>query len=399
MTKRLQTIHPFPARMAPDTLSEWIDRLPPASHVLDPMCGSGVVVRQSLLAGHNSTGFDVDPLAVLMSSVWTKQLVLDNVEEKAEIICKEAKSTKLSEIVLPWIDNCEETTKFTKYWFATRQRNCLRRLVHTLRSKKEHWPRPLNNVLLLALSRVIITKQAGASLAWDISHSRPHKAVDENDFDVYAGFIRAAKRIAKAIVSEDLPKNGKIYCGDARNLRRIKSDSIDAIFTSPPYLNAIDYLRGHKFSLVWMGYTIPELRKRRSESVGAERAPAKGLKSEDVWAAITKQLPSISQLDPRQQRIVERYVYDADKLLREFRRILKPGAQLALVLGDSMIRGHYIENSKIFDYLANQNRFERREERRRSINIQKRYLPIVSKNNTLENRMRCEIIQIYAALS
>ena len=33
----------------------------------------------------------------------------------------------------------------------------------------------------------------------------------------------------------------------------MQQGSVDLTVTSPPYLNAIDYLRGHKMSLVWMG--------------------------------------------------------------------------------------------------------------------------------------------------
>ena len=47
---------------------------------------------------------------------------------------------------------------------------------------------PLNNALKLAISRTIITKKVGASLAWDVSHSRPHKVKTDNDYDVLAGF-------------------------------------------------------------------------------------------------------------------------------------------------------------------------------------------------------------------
>ena len=62
--------------MAPDIA---IDHLPPAANdagvvVLDPMCGSGTVLAAAAAAerGHTARGFDVDPLAVLMSSVATQ---------------------------------------------------------------------------------------------------------------------------------------------------------------------------------------------------------------------------------------------------------------------------------------------------------------------------------------
>ena len=35
-------IHPFPARMAPELVDEKIAELPECSHILDPMCGSGI---------------------------------------------------------------------------------------------------------------------------------------------------------------------------------------------------------------------------------------------------------------------------------------------------------------------------------------------------------------------
>ncbi len=44
------------------------------------------------------------------------------------------------------------------------------------------------------------------------------------------------------------------------------------IITSPPYLNAIDYLRGHKLSLVWMGQSIARVRNIRSTNIGTEKS-------------------------------------------------------------------------------------------------------------------------------
>ena len=42
------------------------------------------------------------------------------------------------------------------------------------------------------------------------------------------------------------------------------------MLTSPPYLNAIDCMRSSKFSLVWVGRSVGELRRIRSAPVGAE---------------------------------------------------------------------------------------------------------------------------------
>lgn len=65
-------VHPFPARMAPEIAFRRLRRLPPGSVILDPMAGSGTVLRHATELGHKAIGFDLDPLAVLMTQVWTR---------------------------------------------------------------------------------------------------------------------------------------------------------------------------------------------------------------------------------------------------------------------------------------------------------------------------------------
>ena len=66
-----ESVHPFPARMAPGIALQVISESEKPLRILDPMVGSGTVVALARLKGHMAMGFDVDPLAVLISSVWT----------------------------------------------------------------------------------------------------------------------------------------------------------------------------------------------------------------------------------------------------------------------------------------------------------------------------------------
>ncbi|QLQ06260.1 MAG: hypothetical protein HZY76_09565 [Anaerolineae bacterium] len=60
------------------------------------------------------------------------------------------------------------------------------------------------------------------------------------------------------------------YAGDAQALP-LPDTSVDLIVTSPPYAsNAIDYMRAHKFSLVWLGRPIAALTQRRKDCIGGE---------------------------------------------------------------------------------------------------------------------------------
>jgi ribosomal protein L11 methylase PrmA len=70
--KALPTVHPFPARMAPSIVFEELSRESDQLTVVDPMAGSGTSIVAARLRGHRAFGFDVDPLAVLLATAWTK---------------------------------------------------------------------------------------------------------------------------------------------------------------------------------------------------------------------------------------------------------------------------------------------------------------------------------------
>lgn len=381
--------------MAPDTVSQWLSDLPQNSIVLDPMCGSGVVIRQSLMLGHQAVGYDIDPLAVLMSKVWTRRGSHRSLPEIAARVVETSKSMGLRQVELPWISGCSETRDFLSYWFAREQKNDLRKLAHVLKNDSSGIPKWARDCLYLAMSRIIITKHAGASLAWDVSHSRPHRKKDSNEFNVFDGFLRSVTRLAEQLDSDSVPQAGHVNRGDCRALDSVSDKSIDAVVTSPPYLNAIDYLRGHKLSLVWMGYAIPELRQLRSTAVGTERTAGAEQSSLLKAHELERRLPNIRKMSDRHRRIVHKYAEDASQMLREMSRTIRPGGRLVLVLGDSTIRGNFIANSKLFRVLADKVEFELVEQSTRELDENKRYLPVSSTNKSLEKRMRHEVIQVF----
>lgn len=388
-------IHPFPARMAPDLALEHIMRLDEGSIVLDPMAGSGTVLRQAARSGHTAIGFDMDPLAVLMSRVATSPCNLDMLVPLAVRAVDEAMIVDGRKVTLPWIDRDPETKKFINFWFAQPQRLALRKLVHVFFASRTFQKTPSEKMaLLLAMSRLIVTKEQRASLARDTSHSRPHKVADENDFDVFPEFIKSTKRLQSILSEETLTDTTSVNLGDARNMHGVANGYVDAVITSPPYLNAIDYLRGHRMSLVWMGYSIPDLRAIRSNSIGAEKRPDTGNQTAIV-NAIVSDVGDITALSRRHLGMVERYAGDLNGLMAEISRTLRAGGRATFVVGNSCLKGVFIKNSRAVGRAAEVNGLLQIDEVERELPAGSRYLPMADESNALSKRMRTECVMTF----
>ena len=168
--------HPFPRPHGTGSAMSAFDREARSVAVLDPMCGSGTTLLAAVERGHCAKGVDIDPLAVLMTRVWTTPIHAERLVTRAEKLARKASAMYWKRVDVPWIDSDEETREFVNYWFAKEQREALRRLAILLSESNDPF-----DALRISLSRTIITKDSGASLARDVAHSRPHKTKDTNE--------------------------------------------------------------------------------------------------------------------------------------------------------------------------------------------------------------------------
>lgn len=387
--------------MAPDLALAELRSLSPGSVVLDPMVGSGTVVRQAIDLGHEAIGVDSDPLAVLMSRVWTRRVTDRAIEQASATLLAEARSLRLSDVYLPWMDEDKETADFVKYWFGGRQRNALRRLAFALwcleDGRHDSAARKVNDVLRLAISRIIITKDQGASLARDVSHSRPHKVAKTSAFDVLTAFERSVGQIRRRLAAHPAHGSARIHLGDSRRMQRVETTSVDAVLTSPPYLNAIDYMRGHRMSLVWFGHSIGSLRTIRGENIGSERGIERAVDA-SALAKIEEAMGDTQALSPRLQAMVHRYAQDVGRLVTEVARVLRPGGQATFVVGNSCLKDTFIHNANAVTAAAKASGLNPKTKFERELPDRHRYLPMPSDaNKPLGKRMRTETILTFLA--
>jgi DNA modification methylase len=390
----IRPVHPFPARMAPSIVWDALPKQGDSLKILDPMSGSGTTLVCARIRGHHAIGCDTDPLALLISRAWCTDVDSEGVKNRAKLVLERAMklSNRLTreESYPPEAD--DETRQFVDFWFDSENRRdlaALSRCILKVRSESERI------FLWSAFSRMIITKLSGVSLAMDISHSRPHKVYATAPIKPFNAFLKAVATVIKNCPfkanSSSLPP-AKVKFGDARYLP-IETESIDIIITSPPYLNAIDYLRGHKFSLVWMGHRIPEIRALRSDNIGSEV-----LKESVPNTTIQKTMQNMvnfKALDSRRLGIIYRYVCDMNLVMKECARVLKKNGRAIFVVGNSSIRGNFVQNSEAIIQLAQSNGFSLTSYSKRPIEKSLRYLPPPDSGlfgEKINNRMKEEVI-------
>ena len=390
----VHSLHAFAAKFPPQLPRYFIENLTiPGETVLDPMVGSGVTVVEARLLNRNAFGVDLDPLARLISRVRTRKYDSETIFETGQRVLNDAKKliqiTALPQAMLEKFD--VETKAFINYWFTPTIQIELAALILAIQEEQEEYSREF---LQLVFSSIIVTKSGGVSLARDLAHSRPHRVADKVNKSAFTLFSIQLARAKKAFKEIELLTKGnvEIVPGDCRSLP-FESDSIDLIVTSPPYANALDYMRAHKFSLVWLGDKIKDLSSLRSQYIGSEKW-GNGYIIE-LPENVNQTLSTLEQLDPLKTRILKKYYFDMELTLKEMYRVLKPDHVAVVVVGPSIMRGLKIETHNHLATIATRVGFSIVNNVRRPLDRNRRMMPIGKNHNgdsTIEQRMHEEFV-------
>ncbi len=370
----LHSIHAFAAKFPAQLPRHFIQGLSgPGEVILDPMAGSGSTLVEGWLLSRKVIGVDLDPLALKLCRAKTARVNPATLAEAGQRVLRAAQ--RRAELERP-LDSfragiSHSTGDFIDYWFLPETQRELAALALEVSEEPDS---QIRNLLEVLFSATIVTKSGGVSRARDLAHSRPHRVAGKLPRRPLRMFETQLRQTVKAFgETRELPAEGGAFlAGDSRRLP-LADESVDLIVTSPPYANAIDYMRAHKFSLVWLGEPVNRLSHLRGKYIGAERQDAK------VAATLPDNarqvIATLAETDRQKARVLDKYLREMSAAIQEMRRVIRPGRAVIIVVGPSTMRGMRIATHECLAAIAGGIGFEVVQVAKRPLNRDRRMMP------------------------
>jgi hypothetical protein len=351
----------FPAHL----VRTYIDRfgLGPSQRVLDPFCGTGTTLVECKKLGIPSCGIEPNPMASFASR--TK---LDWDLDPEDLI---RHATRIASLASEKLAGQGIEDEGDLPLFEPRQRTSFQLKALTPEALKlllagSISPLPLHKTLLLletieenkdprlvSHERLALAK----SLVSEISnlHFGPEIGVGsiKPDAAVIGPWVRGVKHIAADLgcLRQKAATPAAVYQADARDLASLlRPGSVDAVITSPPYPNEKDYTRTTRLESVVLGFikNKDDLRRLKQTLVRSNTRSVYKSDTDDRLVESHEEIQRIADSIERRRidlgktsgferlyaRVTKLYFGGMLRHLLDLRPMLRPGAQLAYVVGD-----------------------------------------------------------------
>ncbi len=354
-------IHKFPAKFFPELPRYLVRKYSRFGDiVLDPMCGSGTVVLESMLNDRIAIGIDIDPIARLITKVKTTPLEPNILTTSAQALLEQIHTLDARVDYNPQIPEFHYRDKWFRS-FVLRELAIIHDGIEILLSRNMDSPewRRISQFFRVILSSIIR----------DMSNADPHctrtvlrknvvKTISVGD--TYTRFSETLLnqcssmselfKVSKSLSIKDvrLPRGTAVDTG-------LDDESIDLALTSPPYINAVDYTRTHQLEMYWLGFLDDgPLSQVKRKYIGTEtvyKTEYNDLKISG-FETLDPILEKIFNQDPRRSFIVYKFFEDMKLQLGEMYRVLKPGSRYCIAIGNNLIRGVEVPSDKILSEVA-----------------------------------------------
>jgi len=325
----------------------------PGEFVLDPFAGSGTTLVEAVLLQRDALGAEFDKLSQLLCETKTVNLSGRQIQLLSEIKETLFAETDQNYPFRPDLHNIN-------HWFPPEnvlQLAALKERIDGIYAETKD--RSIHNFLLVCFAAII----RKCSYADDTS-PKPYVStrIKKRPAAVRVALLSVLNSYLKNIERYKDYKLGKskIISEDARDIRAPKYEGyVSLAITSPPYINAFDYIRSLRLENAWLGYYgDSNIMTMKRKQVGTEIIPS-SVYSKDVEKTGNKKLDStlnaISGNDKKRAFVVLKFFEDMTKNIMAVKKLLRPDSHYVIVVGDSEIRGVNIPTHEILVDIAEQN--------------------------------------------
>ena len=354
----------FVLSFPPHLVRDYIERfgLSEGSCVLDPFCGTGTTLVECKRLGVNSVGLEANPMPWFATNTkvdWRPQpdALLKHAEKVAgaaeEILAKDGipdfEDLPLFPGNLTTLQLRKLPVELGKLILANSVSPLpLHKTLVLLESLDKHSDERFGAHERLALAKAIVSDISNLHFGPEVGVGKPKK-----DASVIAAWLKRVTAMAQDIanLTENNYGYANVYRADSRNTSTVLApNSVDAVITSPPYPNEKDYTRTTRLESVLLGFTKSkaDLRSVKHDLV---RSNTRSVYKTDTDHLLVKghseiqriaeaiedrriALKKTSGFERLYSRLTTLYFGGMHRHLADLRKVLKPGAQLAYVVGD-----------------------------------------------------------------
>ncbi len=340
--------HRYPAKFIPQIVQKLIKDYAPddTQIVCDPFGGCGTTLVEAKLLGHKSIGFDINPVAKLITQTKTtpiKPRTLANYRNKFLEYYETAPSV-----------SHERHSRIT-YWFDEFTIIELDRIYFAIKKIKNY---NVRRFFLCAFSHNLknCSRWLMKSIKPTIDKSKIVPDPKESFLRHLDSMIKKNEQFYSVLVESGyINVPAKMYRRDSTKTLPIDSESIDLIITSPPYVTSYEYADLHQLTLLWFGDDPKNFKKWHrfsDEFIDFRRnfigTSSKGEKSGDFNSTIAERIVNdLIQIERPLAVDVANYFLDMKKVFAEMYRILKTGGKACIIIGNTNLRGVEILNAQV----------------------------------------------------
>ncbi len=325
-------------------------------YVFDPFSGLGTTVYASMLKGIPSIGVDRLPIAYFSSKTLPLFFQL-----------KENELTQKWKTLIPTIENSQPANIASDVAImkvAFHEETLL--LLKKLKSAIDSLTNPYHDIMLLLFFSILdecsLTSKDGQFLRLmpDKETSDPVQAMGRKVSQVEEDIHRMKLLNPNLSIKEEVMPD--VYLGDTRDLSNIpfkKKPTI--IITSPPYANRYDYTRSYSLELCF--HFVKNFEELKAIRFGILRSHVEskiGKNEGSPHPIITEVLDALSKKElnnPKIPVMITTYFIDMQKTIREWFKILAPGAHVAMVVDNVRFEGELIPVDLILSQMAEETGF------------------------------------------